>query len=45
LTSGTIGISIKASTAYETETPSVTETSKLVFLTRNLVMPCGQNQF
>jgi hypothetical protein len=44
---GTIGVSQKISTGYEVieNIESVEETSKLVFLTKNNVIPCGQNQY
>ena len=43
---GTVGISQKISSDYELgDAKNIEETSKLVFLTRNKVMPCGQNQY
>ena len=43
---GTIGISQKISSAYESgKVESDKETSKLVFLARNHVLSCSQNQY
>ena len=44
---GTIGIAQKIPSEYKFREESETgdETSKLVFLTKNEVMPCGHNQY
>jgi hypothetical protein len=43
---GTMGVSLSLGyEAGEEITESGEETSKLVFLTKNKIMPCGQNQY
>ncbi len=42
---GTVGVSQKISVDYEGSEDSSDETSKLVFLSKNNVMSCGQNQY